>query len=149
MLALASGLFGFSTPSHAQDGDPQPIVSRALAATVDYGNDAVFYPAKHITDFEQLGIRAETVVTITAQFPTELAGQQMLVEPLDGGVATIPEEGLIVDSEGKVTFQFQTSDFFGACRIALHQPDDSNFVQFWIVDPNHPENTPPNLAGVY
>jgi hypothetical protein len=150
LALLASGLLGFSSSARAQEEDePQPIVSRALAATVDYGNDALFTPAKHATEFEQLGIRPETVVTITVQFPVELTGQPMLVEPLDGGLATTPEDGLIVDAEGKVTFQFQTSDFFGACRIAVHQPDDSNFVQFWIVDPDHPENTPPGLPGVY
>ena len=46
VLALASGLFGFSTFALAQDYGPQPIVSCATSATVEYGNDAVFSPAK-------------------------------------------------------------------------------------------------------
>jgi hypothetical protein len=33
--------------------------------------------------------------------------------------------------------------------VAVHQADDLNFLQFWIVDPDHPENTPPGLPGVY
>jgi hypothetical protein len=149
-VAAATGLFGFTALVRADDdGGPQPIVSRALAATVDYGNDAIFQPAKHATDFDRLGLDPQQVVTVTVQFPVELAGQAILAEPLDGGTLTLPEGGLIVGTDGNVTFQFKASDPFGACRVAVHQPDDSNYVQFWIVDPDHPENTPPDLPGAY
>lgn len=149
LAALASGLFGFSTLARAQDDGPQPIVSRAIAATVDYGNDTIFTPAKSSTNFERLGVLPGQTLIITVQFPTELAGQAVIAEPLDGGAISPPDQDLLIDSNGNVSFQFQTSDAFGACRIAVHQPDDSNFVQFWIVDPDHPENTPPNLPGSY
>ncbi|MBA2436306.1 MAG: hypothetical protein H0V54_14720 [Chthoniobacterales bacterium] len=149
VVAVATGLFGFSTTVRAQQDEPQPIVSRAVSATVDYGNDAVFQPGKHGTDFDRLGVRTQQILTITVQFPPELAGQTILVDPLDGGAVTVPEEGLLVGSDGNVTFQFQTSEGFGAARIAVHQPDDNNFVQFWVVDPEHPENTPPDLLGVF
>lgn len=149
VVAAATGLFGFSISLRAQDDGPQPIVSRALSATVDYGNDAIFSPAKSSTDFEQLGILPRASVAITVQFPVEMAGQPMIADALDGGTISIPEEGLFVGTDGNVTFQFQAADAFGACRIAVHQPDDSNFLQFWIVDPAHPENTPSDLRGVY
>ena len=83
------------------------------------------------------------------QFPLELAGQAMIAEPLDGGILTQPDNGLFVDSDGNVTFQFQAVDSFGACRIGVHQPDDTNVIELWVVDPDHPENTPPGLPGVY
>lgn len=150
LAILASGLFGFSPSVRAQDGPPEPILSRALWATIDYGNDAVFQPAKNATDFERFGLHPQQIVTITVAFPAELAGQLMLAEPLEAGMLLgIPEEGLFVGSDGNVVFQFQAGDAFGACRISVHQPDDSNFVQFWVVDPDHPENTPPNLPGAY
>ncbi|MBA2436093.1 MAG: hypothetical protein H0V54_13605 [Chthoniobacterales bacterium] len=148
-VAAATGLLLFSSSARAQDDVPEPIVSRAISATIDYGNDAIFQPAKHYTDFERFGLRPQQTVTITVAFPVELAGQLMLAEPLDAGTLALPEEGLIVDGEGKVTLQFQAGDAFGACRVSVHQPDDSNFVQFWVVDPAHPENTPPDLPGDY
>ena len=150
VVAAATGLFITLTALRAQEeGEPQPIVSRATAATIDYGNDAIFYPAKRGTEFEQLGVLPTQLLSLTVQFPAELVGQVVLVDPLDGGSVSVPEEGLTVGTDGNVTFQFQTSDAFGACRIAVHQPDDCNLLQFWIVDPQHPENTPPNLLGVY
>lgn len=148
-VAAATSLFGFISSVRAQEDEPQPIVSRALVATVDYGNDAIFQPAKHGTDFDRLGLNPQQVVTITVQFPAELAGQLILADPLDGGTLTVPDEGAIVGPDGNVTFQFQAGDSFGACRLAVHQPDDSNFIQLWIVDPDHPENTPPDLPGAY
>ena len=149
LAIVASGLLVFSTAARAQDGEPQPITSRALAAAVDYGNDAVFSPAKHGTDFDRLGLLPEQLLTITVQFPAELAGQLLIADPLDGGTVYAPEEGLFIGSDGNATFQFQAGASFGACRVAVHQPDDSNFLWFWIVDPEHPENTPPDLPGVY
>lgn len=146
---LASGLFGFTALSRAQDGTPPPVTSRALAATIDYGNGNVFQPAKSNTAFQCLGLDPGQLLTVTVQFPSDLAGQTIIVEPLDGGSLTFPDGGFFVDSQGNVTFQFQAVDLTGLCRIAVHQPDDSNFVQLWVVDPDHPENTPPDLAGLY
>jgi hypothetical protein len=120
-----------------------------LSATVDYGNNAIFQPGKHDPDFELLGVLPGATLTITVQFPPELAGQTMIVEPLDGGTLAIPEGSFIVNADSNVIFQFQMSEFFGVSRIAVHQPDDSNFLHFWIADPDHPENTPADLLGVY
>lgn len=150
VVAVATGLFLLIPSVRAQDGDGmEPEASRALAATVDYGDDAVFQPPKHNTCFEQLGLQPQQLLTITVQFPVEFAGHAIIAEPLDGGILTLPEEGLFVGSDGSVTFQFQASDSCGASRVAVHQADDLNFLQFWIVDPDHPENTPPGLPGVY
>jgi hypothetical protein len=150
LTLVASGLLGFTSLARAQEEDePQPIVSRALAATVDYGNDAIFQPAKHSTDFELLGLQPGKIVNMTVQFPVELAGQAMLAEAMDGGALILPEGGLVVAADGTVAFQFQAGESQGACRIAVHQTDDSNFIQLWVVDPDHPENTPPDLPGAY
>jgi hypothetical protein len=149
LALVASGLLRFATIALAQEDQPPPVPSRAMSATVDYGNGNIFNPAKSSTEFEQLGVLQEQVLTITVQFPSEMAGQPMIVEALDGGTLFIPEEGLFVGTDGNVTFQFQAGDAFGACRLAVHQPDDSNFLQFWVVDPTHPEDTPPDLPGVY
>ena len=147
-LAILAGVsLGFAATARAQD-DGGPL-SRALAATVDYGNNNIFQPAKHNPDFERLGLLPEQLLTITVQFPVELGGQAIIAEPLDGGILTLPDGGLFVGSDGNVNFQFQASEFPGACRIAVHQPDDSNFIQLWVVDPQHPENTPPDLPGIY
>ncbi|MGH7939213.1 MAG: hypothetical protein ACRD5Z_04360 [Bryobacteraceae bacterium] len=150
-VAVATGLLiALSSLAKAQDPDPEPVVSRALSATVDYGNEAIFQPAKQGVDFGILGMRAAQTVTITVQFPAELAGQSIIAEPLDGGILTIPENGLIVGNDGMVVMQFQApSGSPGACRISVHQPDDCNVLHFWIIDPDHPENTPADLPGAY
>lgn len=149
LAIIAGGLFAISSSCRAQDNEPEPILTRAIAATVDYGNDIVFQPTKHGTNFELLGVRGGQVLTVTVQFPVELAGRFVIGEPLDGGVISAPEQGLIIGFDGNVSFQFTTGEGFGLNRIAVHQPDDSNFVQLWIVDPNHPENDPPYLLGNY
>lgn len=155
-VAVAAGLIlsVFTPPARAQDGEPQPVISRALSATVDYGkdangNDAVFQPVKQGVDFGLLGLRPGQAVTITVQFPVELAGRLMIVEPLDGGIVTIPEEGLFVAEDGTVTFPFLAGDNVGACRIPVHQPDDMNVIHFWVIDAEHPENNPVDLPGAY
>ena len=135
--------------AQGDDGGPQPIASRASAAGVDYGNDAVFTPTKHSTDFDPLGLRPQQAVNITVQFPAELAGQAMIAEALDGGTLSLPEGGLVVAADGTVFFQFQAGGSQGACRIAVHQPDDQNIINFWVIDLEHPENNPPQLPGAY
>lgn len=150
-LALfATGLLIFSSDAVAQDGGPPPPTpSRAISATIDYGNDSIFQPAKSGVDFEQYGLDPGQTVTLTVQFPVELAGQVIIPEPLDGGILTIPEDGLFVAADGTVTFQFQAGSSVGACRVTVHQPDDMNILHFWIVDTAHPENNPANLPGAY
>ena len=148
-VAAAAGLLILSSSLRAQEGQPQPIVSRAVSATIDYGDDNIFQPQKQNTDFDRYGLDPGQVVTLTVWFPVELAGQSMMVEPLDGGLASLQEKEVFVGSDGSVSFQFTAGPFSGACRIAVHQPDDSNFLQFWIIDPDHPENTPPDLLGNY
>lgn len=55
-VAAATGLLILSASlAQAQDDEPQPIVSRAISATVDYGNDAIFASAKNGTDFDRYG----------------------------------------------------------------------------------------------
>lgn len=154
-IAAATGLFLIFSPTvRAQDGDPQPIVSRALSANVDYGHDAQgndqsFQAAKQGVDFGLLGLDPQQTVTMTVQFPAELAGQLIIVEPLDGGIVTIPDDGLHAAADGTVVFPFKASDTPGACRIAVHQPDDMNVLHFWIIDTAHPENNPADLPGGY
>lgn len=149
LAIIASGLFGFCTVALAQEDEPQPILSRALATAVNYGNDAIFEPAKHGTDFDPLGLDPGQVVSVTVLFPVELAGQAMLAEAMDGGTLTLPEGGLIVAADGTVIFQYQASASQGACRIAVHQTDDQNILNFWVVDFEHPENNPSQLPGAY
>lgn len=148
-VAAATGLFGFISSVRAQDdGAPPAAVSRALAATVDYGNNALFHVEKFGTDFGLLGVRPEQAVTISVTFPVENAGQPVSADALDGGMVTLPEGGFIVNADGQVSFQFLAS-ILGACRINVHLAEDVNFVRLWIVDPDCPESNPPDLPGAY
>lgn len=91
----------------------------------------------------------QQILTVTVQFPGDLAGQGVIAEAMDGGTLSLPDGGLVIGSDGNVTFQYQAGDSFGAFRLSVHQLDDTNTIQLWVVDPDHPENTPPNLQGVY
>ncbi len=149
LTIIGSALFLFAASSYAQDdGTPPAAVSRALAASVDYGNDSIFPVEKFGTDFGLLGIRPEQVVTVSVQFPVEMVGQAVTADLLDGGTLTLPEEGLFIDANGLATFQFQAS-ILGGCRINMHQPGEVNFVRFWVVDLTCPESDPPDLPGAY
>lgn len=149
-VAAATGLLIFSCSLRAQSDDGfEPEQSRLLAVAVDYGNEAVFKPDKHDFGFDQLGLRPQQTVTITVQFPVELAGTAVVAEPLDGGSVLIPEKGLVVGSEGTAVFQFQGGLWVGASRLSVHVSDDRNLVNFWLVDAEHPENTPSDLPGAY
>jgi len=76
------------------EGEPQPIVSRAISATIDYGSDAIFQPAKHGTDFEQPGSgrrrlwprrRLEPLLSMELQCDGELHERsRFLHRPLSG-----------------------------------------------------------------
>lgn len=68
-VAAAAGLLFSLTALQAQEEDePQPIVSRASAATIDYGNDAIFQPAKHNTDFDRLGLLPQQLLPSRCSF---------------------------------------------------------------------------------
>ncbi len=151
VTAAAVSLFFISTRLRAQDNDgpPEPIISRALAATVDYGNGNVFQPVKQGVNFACLGFDPGQSVTITVTFPAEIAGQAIFAEPLDGGILTPPLGGLIVGPDGTVTFQYQVTDSPGAGRLAVHQADDMNVLHLWVIDPNDPDEVPPGLPGIY
>jgi hypothetical protein len=150
LACFLSVIFASSLAAPPQShGAPQPIVFRAFAATVDYGSDKIFQPRKHQTDFDLLGLDPGQTVDITVWFPTKLAGQIIIAEPLDGGTIFVPETGLVVGSDGTVVFQFQAGQGPGTCRLAVHQPDDQNLLNFWVVDLKHPENNPPQLPGAY
>lgn len=153
-VAAAAGVLLISSPAARAQDEPEPVVSRALTATVDYGNDTdgnliTFQPDKQGVDFAQLGVRPGQSVTITVQFPVELAGQLIIAEPLDGGIISIPDAGLHVAQDGTISFPFQAGDNVGACRITVHQRDDMNLLHLWIIDSEHPENNPSDLPGAY
>jgi hypothetical protein len=162
VVALATSLALLSASLRAQDngGPPSPtptpsptppstIPSTALSATVDYGNGNLFTPTKQGVDFSCLGFDPGQSVTITVAFPTEFAGQAILAEPLDGGILTLPDGGLIVGVDGTVSFQFQVTDSPGEGRLAVHQADDMNLLHFWVIDPNNPDSIPPGTPGIY
>ena len=159
-LALLAGLLiGSSSLLLAQDDSsptptpsptpPAQILSRALSAVVDYGNDNLFTPVKESTDFSLLGLDPAQSVNVTVTFPADLAGQSILVEPLDGGLVIVPDGGFVLDADGSVAFQFHASSIAGNCRINVHQADDANFVHFWIIDQSDPADNPSNLPGIY
>jgi hypothetical protein len=137
---LASGRFVLSEP-------PQENVFTAVAALVDYGSGVIIQPKKRDTIFAQLLLNANQTVTITLQYDPAFAGQVVIVEPLDGGIATVPEEGAMIDQDGKVSFQFQAADVPGLSRISIHQYEDGDLLQFWIIDTANPANNPPTILG--
>jgi hypothetical protein len=124
---------------------PAPPPLSALSAIIAFSVDDTARPNKHDGKFAQVGISAGQTVTISLQYDTALSGEVVVADSLDGGVVTVPEEGLHVDETGVVTFQYQAGETPGLCRIVVHQAGDGDTVQFWVIDTSHPGDNPPSL----
>jgi flagellar hook protein FlgE len=147
----AINIIAIARLSAQSDSDPLPTPAptppplSASGVTIYFGPDDTAQPKKHDGKFAQVAITAGQTVTISLQYDTAISGQAVVVDSLDGGEITMPEEGLHVDETGVVTFQYQAGETPGLCRIVLHQAGDGDTVQFWVIDTSHPGDNPPSL----
>lgn len=83
------------------------------------------------------------VIVVTVQFPVANAGENVNVEPLDGG--RLSNAASAVGDDGVVTFRFQASPNAGQNRVVVRHGLKSLRLQFWVLNPA-PQNNPPVIT---
>ena len=99
---------------------------------------------------DRAGLGREQVVTVTLQFPTEMAGNPVMVAPIDGGQVTAfnGTNGLFVGNDGTVAFSFQAGRAPGLYRLIAQLGANDYRLEFYVLDPDHPDKNPPRVRIV-
>jgi hypothetical protein len=147
LVVAASVTFAFLLQSLAQDVPPPTAASTPapLDATITV-NPASLQP---ITAYsyagisDRIGLQSGQVITVMVQFAAANPGDVITAEPLDGGQILGKTNQFIVASDGTITFQFQACQDPGVCQVSLHNLTNEIGLQFWVLDPNNPDNNPP------
>jgi hypothetical protein len=88
------------------------------------------------------GLSPDQVVSVTVSFGAQDAGQTAHAAALDGGILTVPDEGLVVGEDGSVTFQFQVGGDPGLYQVALRDDNREIGVEFWVINNQAPATNP-------
>jgi len=81
--------------------------------------------------FQSVSVDANANSDVALQFPLNMAGKSVSVEPLDGGTLTSTASN--IDQNGSLSFSFQVSDQPGGHRVV-------------VIDPNPGEGSPHIVA---
>jgi hypothetical protein len=123
-----------------------PLPQTAPLATVIFPDN--WFIKTRCTDglSPMMGISATETVNVQVTFPPTVVGQTITVEALDGGMAGATKTDETLGVDGVVPFNFTAGDQPGLYRIVVKVGDTSSTLQFWITDPDNPDETPPLLA---
>jgi len=112
-------------------------------ATIDLGTAQPVTASCHNGHFDRVGLRHDQMVDIAVRYCPAVAGQRIIVEPLDGGQIIAPAKNLSVAGDGTIHFKFQAGHQPGVYQIALHNGAREIGLQFWVLDEEHPGNNLP------
>jgi|ERR1700730_2028352 len=187
--ALAAWLFlqvGLTTSvtsaPNPQDLPPPPYATITYSSTQSPPQTVVVPCAKGV--FALVGLQPDQIIQVTVQYPVVqptppsvpplanlfvVPGAIINAEPLDGGTVTVPTGGLVVASNGTVTFTFQATHDPGVNQISLRQAfpapstdpiptvPQANIgvglarqelgLQFWVNDTANPKNNPAMITA--
>lgn len=85
-------------------------------------------------------------VVVQVAFPTEAAGQSVIIQALDGGTLATSEDNVTVNSEGLATFSFTADAKSGLYRVFVKVGDSTSTIQFWIPIPTDDSANPPVIT---
>jgi hypothetical protein len=125
----------FAAHSSAQDAED------ALRVTITSAQGRERHPHSRGGTVGWVGLRSEQRVSITLQLPRSYAGQVAMIGPLDGG-QVIARDNLLVSADGKVQCSFQAGATLGLYRVSAQIGTEQYFLQFYVIDPDHPETNP-------
>jgi len=90
--------------------------------------------------FQSVSVDANANSDVALQFPLNMAGKSVSVEPLDGGTLTSTASN--IDQNGSLSFSFQVSDQPGGHRVVVidRNPDEDSphivaLLQFEVPSP--------------
>ena len=150
MLAVIAGaplfLPGFAIAQADEAAGVKPTDRRApIVADVDFGSAASARARRRGDSFRQIGLLPNQTVRLTVQYPPAMAGEAIIVEPLDGGVVT--SNRLVIAADGRLGFVFKAGALVGESRITLYNGETTTTLMFWVRDTEHPERNPASLAA--
>lgn len=153
LVVAASVTFAFLLQSAGQDVGPDvppPTAPSQTPAPLDATitvTPASLQPitaTSHGGISDRIGLQPGQLITVMVQFAgAAKPGDVITVEPLDGGQIAGLSNQFIVASDGTISFQFQACQDPGACQVSLHNGANEIGLQFWVLDPNNPDENPP------
>ena len=90
--------------------------------------------------FDRVGLQPNQVVSLSVQLPAALAGRQIIIESLDGGL--VSDTAATVATDGALALQFQAGSQPGMYRVNLRSGPLALGLEFYVLDPTQPENNP-------
>jgi hypothetical protein len=139
VLLLGAAVLFFDEVATAQTDSP----AIDATATITFQNDQSV--VTNNTSSDVVGVGASQTVNVTVQLPVIEAGNVIAIEALDGGRLSNVSNPAIVGSDGSFSFTFQAGQSPGKSQVSLHDGVQETGLQFWVLDPQHPENNPPTI----
>jgi hypothetical protein len=88
---------------------------------------------------ERVGVQPGEVVTVTIQVGANNVGAPVVVEPLDGGFATVSSA---VSDQGVATFSLRAPNERGEDRVMMRYGVQSLRLKFWVLGADRQNNPP-------
>jgi len=152
MLSIGA-YFVLATPFPVQSAPPiplTPIPGGGTTFTISFADGSSVVAASN----DLVGLQPNQIVDVMVRIGGGDAGlddpsdKTITIEPLDGGNIVSGSDTVTVtpDNSGTLTFSFsfQAGSDPGVLQISLHGdiPEEIG-IQFWVLDPNDPDNNPP------
>lgn len=158
VLALASAVL---TPAgDAQTASPSPMTPpvssppaqvpdrHAVSATISGGSNAPADIPHHRHWFEEVMLQPGQTITVVLHFGANMVGESLSVEAPDGGEITVPPgKSQAVGTDRSMMFHYTAGTLPGRSRVIVHGFDALDMLNFWVADPNDPNNNGEAPAG--
>lgn len=128
-----------SSPAASLETAPAASDILAPIASVAVGDQKSVQLERNEEKFQRVDLQPGQAVGIALQFPATLAGGRLVVEPMDGGLLSLPTAKPALDATGAFAFTFQPGNHAGLYRVHLHQGAADCILQFYV---NGPSATP-------
>jgi hypothetical protein len=94
----------------------QGQTAAAVSATIQFSNGQ----AITVTDFSNpIGVQPGELLNITIQFPTDAAGQPIVIKPVDGGATSVGNSIRVVNNDGTFNFVFTAPASIGTKSLDI------------------------------
>jgi hypothetical protein len=128
----------FSTAARGQQAERD----NSLQVAIKYGEAKSLRPVSFQGITQKVGLHPNQVVTVALQFPVNRAGESVVVRPLDGGKAILPDRGLVVGKDGSAKFDFQANATPGSSNVAIEIGGEEYGLQFYVLNDTNPSRNP-------
>lgn len=162
-FSAAFHLYAQTSPPNAQQSPPLVPTSDLPDppyARVWYSKTESVVASCRSGIFDCVGLQSDQTVQVTVQCPAGRAFQKVTVQTLDGGTVARPLAtsapdaptasdraiSLSTSADGTFTFVFQAGHNPGLNQVSLRQGSQELGLQFWVLDPQNPQNNPPILT---